>query len=540
MPAASRIIKRSRRVMTCATCAAALSSTMLMTVADNAVAHASTGLPKLSYKGTITMYASSYDPAIKGVKPAPGTVVDPAMQNAANAFEKMYPGIKIQFVPPTANSASYSSGQWYISEAAAGALPDVTWVPGYYVNVTLPVGLFQNLTPSFQKPNPFIPGNKKWIDTMSPVALSIDDVPGNTPGTSGVFVVNGDWGGIGFYYNKKLFKEAGISRPPTTWNELQADSTKIDKTLGSKGVYAGASWSPVAYNWFAHYFQANFLGPAKMRTIYDIPSALRTAFQSYFYNHDGSWLNPAKNPRLTAWWPLGKALMATWDPKNVDVPETTGPTSSTGVPLFLGQTAAYVLVSGYAVPREIAALPKSQQFPVGYFELNSPNAFIGTSPYATHLQVWQDNGGPETSFQFGIASSKADKTMNPTKFQACLAWLQFISSPKWDSTIVNTEGNALPIIKGSKATPALQPVQSALLAEEKQYYPMALFDSLTSSSFSTIDGLYLSYADGYIPLKKAISEYESDANSIMQAYNAKNGALVAKLTAYENKVLGIK
>ena len=71
---------------------------------------------------------------------------------------------------------------------------------------------------------------------MNPVALHIDSAPGNTPGTTGIFVVNGDWGGIGFYYNKNLFKEAGIAAPPKTWNQLQADSTQIVNRLGSKGV----------------------------------------------------------------------------------------------------------------------------------------------------------------------------------------------------------------------------------------------------------------------------------------------------------------
>jgi len=48
---------------------------------------------------------------------------------------------------------------------------------------------------------------------MNAVALRADTVPGNTPGTSGIYVVNGDWGGIGFYYNKNLFREAGITGP---------------------------------------------------------------------------------------------------------------------------------------------------------------------------------------------------------------------------------------------------------------------------------------------------------------------------------------
>ncbi len=527
--------KKAKNPRRYAMCAVAVVGTVGMSVTAVPNAGAATGPPNLSYKGTITMYAASYDPPIAGYKVAPGSITDPEMQTAANAFEKMYPNIKIQFIPPTANSAGYSSGQYYISEAAAGELPDVTWVPGYYVNVNLPVGLFQDLTPSFEQPNPFIPGNTKWINTMSSVALNLDVVPGNTPGTSGDFVVNGDWGGIGFYYNKNLFKEAGIMAAPTSWNQLQADSTQIDTKLKSKHVYAGASWTPVIYNWLAHYFQTNYLGIAKDKEVWDIPASLRDAYQSYFYTHDGDWLNPAKDPAMaSSWWALGKALVQTWDPKNVDVPETTGPTSSTGVPEFLGQNVAYVLVSGYAVPKEVAALPKSQQFPVGYFELTS---FKGTSPLATSLPVWQDNGGPETSFQFGIASSKADKTMNPAKFQAALAWLQFISTPKWDSAIVNYEGNAMPIIAGSQVTPALSSIHAALLANQKYYLGVCAYDGLTASSFSIIDGLYLSYVGGYISLSKALSELDSDVSTLISQYNSANPALVSKLTALEAKGL---
>jgi raffinose/stachyose/melibiose transport system substrate-binding protein len=518
-------------------CAATLVGCVTTSISGTPIASAATGIPNLSYKGTITMYASNYNPPITGVKVAPGTVVDPEMQVAANAFHKMYPGITIKFIPPTANSAGYSSGQWYISEAAAGTLPDVTWVPGYYVNVTLPTGLFQNLSPSFQQPNPFIAGNKKWISTMSSVALDLDVVPGNTPGTSGDFVVNGDWGGIGFYYNKNVFKAAGIAAPPTSWNQLQADSEQIDKKLGSKGDYAGASWTPVIYNWLAHYFQTNYLGLARAKAVWNIPANLRDAYQSYFYANDGDWVNPAKNPEITSWWPLGKALVSTWDPKNVDVPETTGPTSSTGVPLFLGGKIGYVLVSGYAVPKEVAALPKSQQFPVGYFELTS---FKGTGKYATNLPVWQDNGGPETYFQFGISSHLADKSMTTAKFDAARAWLQFISTPTWDSNIVNEEGNAMPIIQGSTVPADLSSIHAALLANQKYYLGICLFDGLTAASFSEIDGLYLSYVGGYVPLKTAVSEYDTDAGQLVSQYNAKNSALVAKLTTYENKALGIK
>ena len=289
---ASGTTRRAGRAWTYPLCATALVGSMSAAM-SSAAAASPTGPPNLTYKGTITMYASTYNPPLPGVTVPPGTVADKEMLTAAAAFEKMYPGITIKFLPA---SAEIGTGQWYISEAAAGTLPDVSMVPGYYVNITLPNGLYQNLIPAFEKPNPFIPGNTKWISTMDPYALRIDTVPGNTPGTTGIFVVNGDSSGIGFYYNKNLFREAGITAPPTTWLQLEADSKQIDSRLSSKGVYAGASFAPVIYNWFAHLFQTNYLGLAWQRTVANLPVTLASAWPSYFYYHDGDFLNPVKKP----------------------------------------------------------------------------------------------------------------------------------------------------------------------------------------------------------------------------------------------------
>ena len=494
-------------------------------------ASAPKGAPNLTFNGTITFDAGAYTPAISGIKVAPGSESDPEMQAAADAFHKMYPGITIKFVPTT---ASIGTNQWYITESAAGNLPDVSEVPGYYVNINLPTGIYQNLLPAFQKANPFIPGNKKWISTMNSYALKIDTVPGDTPGTSGVYIVNGDWGGIGFFYNKKLFKEAGVNTPPTSWLQLVADSKQIDARLKSKGVYAGASFAPVIYNWFQHIFEANYLGQAKDELLNSVPAALNVGTIAYYYNHDGSFLNPSVNPAQDAWWPEGKALMDTWDPKDVDVPENTA-SNVNGNSMFLGQQVAYVFVSGYSLLKQVAALPKSQQFPVGYFEISN---LKGTSKYATNLPTWQDNGGPAVSFQYGIASHKSDKSMTAAKSQAALAWLQFLTTPKWDSAIVNDEANAVPIIKGATTTPALEPILKAINAASKTTYGVYFWDGLTSSSFNQLDGLYLQYADGYVPLGKAESEFNRDVSQIMKTYDAKNAAIITKLKAYEAKKLG--
>ena len=222
---------------------------------------------------------------------------------------------------------------------------------------------------------------------------------------SGIFVVNGDWGGIGFYYNKNLFREAGITAAPTTWSQLQADSVQIDVRLASKHVYAGAAIAPYMYNWLAHILGTNYLGLGKMSSdLQESPRPYAAAYQSYFYSNDGGWLNPSKNPAMTTWFPLGKALMDTWAPKDVNVPFTSG-ASIDGSTFFLGQQVAYVFINGYAIPREVASLPKSQQFPVGYFEITS---LKGTSPYATDL-----SGHGRTTGGRPRASNTAFRLPNP-------------------------------------------------------------------------------------------------------------------------------
>lgn len=511
-----------------------LAGTASLGVATTASAAAtSNGLPQLAYKGTITFDAGSYTPPLAGIKPTPGAATDTEMQAAANAFHQMYPGITIKFVP---TSASIGTNEWYLTEAAAGSLPDVVNVPGYYVNISLPVGLFQNLSPYFAKPNPFIPGNTSWLSTMDPAAVLGDTVPGNTPGTSGVFIVNGDYGGIGFFYNKNLFKEAGITSVPVSWNQLIADSQQIDTRLKSKGVYAGASYAPVIYNWWAHLFVSNYLGAAEDKLLNSTPPTFGIGAVGYFYSHDGSIINPSVNPREYAWFPSSKDLMVTWDPKDIDVPENTNEPGVDNTE-FLGQQVAYDFTSGYHLLRQVAALPKSQQFPIGYFEITN---LLGTSKYATNLQTWQNNGGPAVGFQFGISAPKSNRLMTPALTAASVAWLQFISSPKWDSLIVNNEGSAIPIIKGATTEGPLQPLLKQIDAVAPITFGTDMFDGLTDNSFDEIDGLYLQYVDGYTSLTKAESEFKSDVASVMKTFDAQNSVVIAKATAYWNKKLGMK
>ncbi len=83
------------------------------------------------------------------------------------------------------------------------------------------------------------------------------------------------------YYNTKMFKAAGISQPPTTWDELIADAKKL--TTGSVhglGMDYKDNYSPWKYAWmFANQYGNPLIDGSKV-TIDD--AAVKKAYQAYF------------------------------------------------------------------------------------------------------------------------------------------------------------------------------------------------------------------------------------------------------------------
>jgi raffinose/stachyose/melibiose transport system substrate-binding protein len=81
-----------------------------------------------------------------------------------------------------------------------------------------------------------------WADTMNPGAMGIYQVDGKQYG------IPYNFGMVGFWYNKALFTKAGITAPPTTWDELLADVGKLKDAkitpiaLGGKDKWPGMFW----------------------------------------------------------------------------------------------------------------------------------------------------------------------------------------------------------------------------------------------------------------------------------------------------------
>ena len=117
----------------------------------------------------------------------------------------------------------------------SGNPPDIfqSWGGGT-MNEYATAGLLKDITADLDK--------EGWRDTFSPGALGVYSFQGKNYG------VPRDMGAVGFWYNKDLFKQAGIDNPPATWTELLADVKKFKDAgitpiaLGEGDKWPGAFW----------------------------------------------------------------------------------------------------------------------------------------------------------------------------------------------------------------------------------------------------------------------------------------------------------
>ncbi len=90
-----------------------------------------------------------------------------------------------------------------------------------------------------------------------PIDAAIADIAGSiNPGAMSLFQSGGkqyglpyNFGLVGFWYNKALFQQAGITAPPTTWAEYLADVQKLkDAGITPLSIGAGDKW-PAMFWW---------------------------------------------------------------------------------------------------------------------------------------------------------------------------------------------------------------------------------------------------------------------------------------------------
>ena len=167
-----------------------------------------------------------------------GTLSD-NVQQMVTEFNKANPNIHV-----TATfQGSYSGGgpeqQKLLAALKAGNPPTLAQIEVHSMPVFASTGKLMDLTDfmngsSVDNPNNFLKGML--------VSTQLDGKYYGVPLNRSVPVL---------YYNQTLFQKAGISAPPTTWTELQADAKKLTAGSGTAKVYGFGplvDWWPWEYS----------------------------------------------------------------------------------------------------------------------------------------------------------------------------------------------------------------------------------------------------------------------------------------------------
>jgi multiple sugar transport system substrate-binding protein len=163
----------------------------------------------------------------------------PQMQQFAKDFEKLHPNIKIQFQAVSSGNATTK----LITQVAGGTAPDVAFVDSSATTEFATRNAIVNL-------DGYMAGSPtSQASAFVPAFLQMNQNGGSTYG------LPYDGETTALFYRTDMFEQAGITDPPKTWDEFQADAAKL--TDPSNKQYGFAVFAPEAeYYWEPFLWQA--------------------------------------------------------------------------------------------------------------------------------------------------------------------------------------------------------------------------------------------------------------------------------------------
>ena len=163
----------------------------------------------------------------------------PQMQGFVQDFEKLHPNISVEFQAVSSANATTK----LINQVAGGTAPDVAFVDSSAVTEFGSRNALVNLD-GYMAGSQTSPAN-----AFVPAFLQMAQYGGST------YCVPYDGETTALFYRKDMFQAAGITSPPTTWEEFQADAAKL--TDPSQKTYGFAVFAPEAeYYWEPFLWQA--------------------------------------------------------------------------------------------------------------------------------------------------------------------------------------------------------------------------------------------------------------------------------------------
>lgn len=286
---------------------------------------------------------------------------------------------------------------------------------------------FVDLTPHLLAPNPYVPGNERWIDLFYPTAIE------NWRAADGrYYAIPIDQVEIGVFYNRDMFRACGIGDdelPPRDWAHFLDIQRRIKQAGEHPFLMTAATRMRLEWTFSIlcdmiydeiwpeiNQIDSRFIDRAYLQS----PEVIRAIRKGIIEIGDDRWWEP---------WRIIKEWSQYWYPGAGGLRET----------LHFRQGHAAMTLDGSWLVKTLEQ-DKGRDFEYGVFFL--PKLTKKTSQFAS--DAMPRGVGGATAIQYSITKASAQRK---DAVAACVDLLQYISAPKNLAAIVREGGGTLPAVR---------------------------------------------------------------------------------------------
>ncbi|MHB1356586.1 MAG: ABC transporter substrate-binding protein [Anaerolineae bacterium] len=373
-----------------------------------------------TFAGKIEMYFQSYGPSADMTKSDSNPLPHDMSLRLSKTYMEQHPDVSITLINIPA-STGYN--EWMTTAQVGGTAPHITWCPVMQrIEGDFGKGWWVPLNAYFEEPNLYIaagqPGSVKWRDAFYEVPFETKLLPDGN-----YYCVPFDLVTTFFFYNKDLFKKAGVE-VPTSYGDFISAMTTLQKagTPTSMWTNAGALW-----------FYTNQLGgmiyASKEPKIKKVPGGVVTQ-QEIACAIKGS-LYRGTDPEYKEWLTLSKRY----------------------IPLITSDWAAAGVDNNRKFLNQETAILEDGSWRFGLLRANPLVNFEWSTFYAPTLTP-QDSplsigaGAPPVGGATALQLSITGRAEKEKVVSTCVDILRFYSAPQNAGPMIEEMGQFLPNIKG--------------------------------------------------------------------------------------------
>jgi raffinose/stachyose/melibiose transport system substrate-binding protein len=371
---------------------------------------------------------------------APDSPNNKVLVSLTNAYEKAHPGVTVTYQPNSFTDITKSNAR-LVALASAHSAPDVVWEQyGEVTGGSLPKGLLQNVRPYLERPNPYVAGNKRWLDLWQPVTL-----PYMRSANGDISILLGSDVDVAMFYDKANFATAGITAAPKTWKDWVGDMAK----LKSHGItpYMFADGGICNPSWYEREFSSVLLHNDLSKFNVDhqqVATGLDTAVGIT------RGIISMNNPAYAEGWKLLGSLQPYLAP-GASTFDACSLANAASPPLFpvqpFVQNRFSMIWGGTWYFHDLDTAGYNGKYGIFPF----PAITTATTKYSSNIDVRGVIGGPNGSGQWSVTTQQADSSMTPAKTKQVMDFLAYLYTPqsegKWVAGMSN--GTYIPLIKGT-------------------------------------------------------------------------------------------